>query len=74
MPSQAESRPTTPHQKLQVEGDNRVGAGPQPQPRIPTDNANIFIEASVPATLTATNDGRNLSAKKRQNKGERKSA
>ena len=44
VPSQAESRPTTPHQKLQVEGDNRVGAGPQPQPRIPTDNANIFIE------------------------------
>ena len=46
MPSQAESRPTTPHQQQpnQAEGDNRVGAGPQPQPRIPTNNANIFIE------------------------------
>ena len=46
MPSQAESRPTTPHQQQpdQAEGANRVGARPQPQPRIPTDNANIFIE------------------------------
>ena len=46
MPSQAESRLTTPHQQQpnQAEGANRVGAGPQPHPRIPTDNANIFIE------------------------------
>ena len=46
VPSQAESRPTTPHQQQpdQAEGANRVGARPQPQPRIPTDNANIFIE------------------------------
>ena len=27
-----------------MEGANRMGAEPQPQPRIPTDNANIFIE------------------------------
>ena len=46
VPSQAESRPTTPHQQQpdQAEGANRVGARPQPQLRIPTDNANIFIE------------------------------
>ena len=46
MPSQAESRPTTPYQQQpnQAEGANRVGVGPQPQPRIPTDNANILIE------------------------------
>ena len=46
MPSQAESRPTTPHQQQpnQAEGANGVGARPQPQPRIPTDNANIFIK------------------------------
>ena len=46
VPSQAESRLTTPHQQQpnQAEGANGVGAGPQPQPRIPTDNANIFIE------------------------------
>ena len=35
-----------PHQQQpnQIEGVNRMGAEPQPQPRIPTDNANIFIE------------------------------
>ena len=46
MTSQAKSRPMTPHQQQpnQAEGDNGVGARPQPQPRIPTDNANIFIE------------------------------
>ena len=46
MPSQAESRPTTSHQQQpnQAEGANGVGARPQPQPRIPTDNANVFIE------------------------------
>ena len=46
MPSQAESRPTTSHQQQpnQAEGDNGVRAGPQSQPRIPTDNANIFIK------------------------------
>ena len=46
VPSQAESRPTMPHQQQpnQVESANEVGAGPQPQPRIPTNNANIFIE------------------------------
>ena len=44
--SQAESRPTTPHQQQpnQAKGANGMGAGPQPHPRIPTDNANIFIE------------------------------
>ena len=31
-------------QPNQVKGINRVGAEPQPQPRIPTNNANIFIE------------------------------
>ena len=46
MPSQAESRPIMPHQQQpnQVKGINRVGAEPQPQPRIPTNNANIFFE------------------------------
>ena len=46
MPLQAKSRPMTPHQQQpnQEEGANGMGAGPQPQPRIPTDNANIFIE------------------------------
>ena len=46
VPSQAESRPTTPHQQQpnQTEGANRMGAEPQPPPRIPTDNANVFIE------------------------------
>ena len=46
VPSQAESRPTTPHQQQpnQTEGANRIGAEPQPPPRIPTDNANVFIE------------------------------
>ena len=35
-----------PHQQQpnQAEGANGVGAESQPQPRIPTDNANIFIE------------------------------
>ena len=46
VPLQAESRPTKSHpqQPNQAEGINRVGAEPQPQPRIPTDNANVFIE------------------------------
>ena len=46
VPLQAKSKPTMPHQQQpnQVEGDNRVGAEPQPQPRIPTDKANIFID------------------------------
>ena len=46
VPSQAESRPTTPHQQQpnQAEGANGMGAGPQPHPRIPTNNANTFIE------------------------------
>ena len=46
VPSQAESRPTTPHQQQpnQAEGANGMGVGPQPHPRIPTDNANTFIE------------------------------
>ena len=46
VPLQAESKPTTPHQQQpkRAKGANWVGAGPQPQPRIPTDNANIFIE------------------------------
>ena len=46
IPSQAESRPTIPQQQQpnQAEGVNRMRAEPQPQPRIPTDNANNFIE------------------------------
>ena len=46
MPSQAESRPTMPHQQQpnQIEGVNRMGAEPQPHPRIPINNANVFIE------------------------------
>ena len=44
--SQAESRPTMPHQQQpnQAEGANGMGVGPQPHPRIPTDNANTFIK------------------------------
>ena len=44
--SQVESRPTTPRQQQpnQTEGANKMGVEPQPQPRIPTDNANILIE------------------------------
>ena len=46
VPSQAESKPTMPHQQQpnQMECANRTGADPQPQPRIPTDNVNTFIE------------------------------
>ena len=35
-----------PHQQQpnQIEGVNKIGAEPQPQPRIPIDNANVFIE------------------------------
>ena len=46
VPSQAESRPTTPHQQQpnQAKGANGMGVGPQPHLRIPTDNANTFIE------------------------------
>ena len=46
VPSQAESRPTIPQQQQpnQAEGVNRMGAEPQPQPKIPADNANTFIE------------------------------
>ena len=46
VPSQAKSRPTTPHQQQpnQAEGANGMGAKPQPHLRIPTDNANTFIE------------------------------
>ena len=46
MPSQAESRPTTPHQYQpnQVEGANKAGARPQQQQRTLADNTNFFIE------------------------------
>ena len=46
VPSQAESRPTTPHQEQlnQTEGANRTGADPQPQARVPADNVNTFVE------------------------------
>ena len=46
IPSQAESRPTIPQQQQpnQAKGVNRMRVEPQPQPRIPTDNANNFIE------------------------------
>ena len=46
VPLQAEYRPTMPHQQQpnQAEGANKMGAEPQPYPRIPTDNANTFIE------------------------------
>ena len=46
VPSQAESRPTTPHQEQfnQTEGANRTGADPQPQASAPADNVNTFIE------------------------------
>ena len=44
--SHVESRPTTSHQQQpnQAEGANGMGVRPQPHPRIPTDNANTFIE------------------------------
>ena len=46
VPSQAESRPTTPHQEQlnQTEGTNRTGANLQPQVRVPADNVNTFVE------------------------------
>ena len=46
VPSQAESRPTTPHQEQlnQTEGANRTGADPQPQARVPVDNVNTFVK------------------------------
>ena len=46
VPSQAKSRPTTPHQQQlnQTEGANRTRADPQPQKRVPADNVNTFIE------------------------------
>ena len=46
VPSQAESKPTTPHQQQpnQTEGANRTGADPQPQTRVLADNVNTFIE------------------------------
>ena len=46
VPSQAESRPTTPHQEQlnQTEGANRMGTDPQPQARVPVDNVNTFVE------------------------------
>ena len=46
VPSQAKSRPTTPHQEQlnQTEGANRTGADPQPQARVPVDNVNTFVE------------------------------
>ena len=46
VPLQEESRPTTPHQQLpnHTEGVNRIGAEPQPLPRIPINNVNAFIE------------------------------
>ena len=46
VPSQAESRPTMPHQEQlnQTEGANRTGADPQPQARAPADNVNTFVE------------------------------
>ena len=77
IPSQAESRPTIPQQQQpnQAEGVNRMGAEPQPQPKIPADNANTFIEV-----LQALQHSQQqmmeeiLSAKNTQNEGERKSA
>ena len=46
VPLQVESRPTMPQQLQpnQMECVNRMGLEPQPQPRVPTDNANTFIE------------------------------
>ena len=46
VPSQAESKPTTPHQEQlnQTEGANRTEADPQPQTRVPVDNVNTFVE------------------------------
>ena len=46
IPSQAESRPTTPHQEQlnQTEGANRTGVDPQPQTKVPVDNVNTLVE------------------------------
>ena len=46
VPSQAELRPTTPHQHQpnQAEVVNGVRVEPQQQQRVPIDNANVFIE------------------------------
>ena len=46
VPSQVESRLTTPHQEQlnQTEGANRTGVDPQPQARVLIDNVNTFVE------------------------------
>ena len=46
VPSQVESRLATPHQYQpnQVKGVKKARAGPQQQQKIPTVNANFFIE------------------------------
>ena len=46
VPSQEESRPTTPHQEQlnQTKCANQTGADPQPQARVPVDNVNTFVE------------------------------
>ena len=45
VPSQVELRLAMPHQHQsnQAKGVNRVGARPQLQQRVPTNNANFFI-------------------------------
>ena len=46
VPSQAELRPAMPHQHQPnyAKGVNGAGVEPQQQQRVPTNNANFFIE------------------------------
>ena len=76
VPSQAKSRPTTPHQQQpnQAEGANGMGAGPQPHLRIPTDNATLSLRCYRPTTLATANDEGDPSVKNGQDKGKRKPA
>ena len=70
VPSQAESRPTTPHQEQlnQTEGANRTGADPQPQARAPADNVNTFVEV-LQSQQQMMEEIRQLKADKTKEKG-----
>ena len=74
VPSQAESRPTTPHQQQlnQTEGANRTGADPQAQTRVPANNVNTFIEVLQSLQLSQQQmmeEIRQLKADKTKEKG-----
>ena len=74
VPSQAKSRPTTPHQEQlnQTEGANRTGVDPQPPTRVPVDNVNTFVEVLQSlqhSQQQMMNEIRQLKADKTKEKG-----